>query len=75
MQEHHFLPLFLLWFLLFFYFLRFLLLFVCVCLFLCLEQKLYIVIHIRLCAWVNDKEKITLISGDKTTFLPNYDSY
>ena len=68
-QQQHFLSTVILWFLFFFSFLLyFLLLFVCVC--KCFKQKVYTVIHIRLCGRVSDKMNFTQpISQNKTTFF------
>ena len=62
-----FFSLFLIWFLLFFCFLLwFILIFVCR---FCLKQKIYILIHIRLCGLVRDEKFFTQpISGNMTTF-------
>ena len=68
-QQQHFLSTLILWFLFFFSFLLyFLLLFVCLC--KCFKQKVYTLIHIRLCGRVSDKMNFTQpISQNKTTFF------
>ena len=69
-QQQHFLSTVILWFVFFFSFLLyFLLLFVCVCVCV-LKQKVYILIHIRLCGRVSDKTNFTQpISENKATFF------